>query len=85
MSPFCGAGRCDELVYFFRIFHSVCFHTTGNINAVGAQDADGIIDIRRIQATGDEEFLPRSTDQLAGSQPIKRNAGAALLSGDKTV
>ena len=85
MSPFCGAGCCDELVYFFRIFHSLCFHTTGNINAVGAQDADGLSDIRRIQAAGDEECMLRPTNQCAGSLPVKRDTGAARLSGDVTV
>ena len=85
MIPFCGAGRCDELAYFFRIFHSVCFHAAGNINAVRAQDADGLSDIRRIQAAGDKEFLLRPANQFTGGQPIKGDAGTALLSGDKTV
>ena len=85
MIPFCGPGRGDKLAYFSGIFYSIGFYAAGNINAVGAQDADGLRDIRRIQTTGDEEFLPRSTEQLSGSQPIKGDAGTALLSGDKTV
>ena len=79
MIPFCGPSRGDKLAYFSGNFYSIGFYAAGDVDSVRSQDADGVGDIGRVQATGNEKLLLRSADQLVGSLPIKSNAAAALL------
>ena len=85
MIPFCGPSRGDKLAYFSGIFYSIGFYAAGDVDSVRSQDADGVGDIGRVQATGNEKLLLRSADQLVGSLPIKSNAAAAPLPGDEAV